>query len=149
MPGILQELIAITAPTMKNSFAQHAVAASQSNVQLPLIATDAASGTLTVTDVPMPFAATPVVITVSLSVSPAGGNLTLTITKNDSALPITLQLVVVPGAPKTYYAVFEAGQDWLQPGDTLGLQITTAAGWTATTADIFCEVWWVAQDARF
>src|SRR5690349_1220688 len=105
---------------MKHSFAQHNVAASQNGVQLPLIATDATSGTISVTGIPLPFAGTPVVITLALSVAPAGGNLTLTISKNGTAIA-ALQLVVVPGSPTTYYAVFEAGQAWFQPGDVLGL----------------------------
>ena len=82
MPGIMQELISITSPTLSERFMRQQVAASLTAVALNVVETRAASGTLNVTGLAQPFGGSLVALTGSLSVAAGAGTLTLTATVN-------------------------------------------------------------------
>lgn len=124
-------------------FVQDAVAASQSDARLAIIETNdgTTESVSAVNEYVMPFDFSVVAITVESSVAAAGSNLTV-----EPAIDGTVK--TTPAATLT-----SAGSDTSARGTALrdavtgvaggrvGAAVTTAAGWTATTADIAVVVW--------
>ena len=145
MPGILQEIIAITSPTMSERFSRSGVAASLSNVQLNVYETEATGSKLQVQGIPLPFGGSIVGLSAALSAAASAGSLTLTVTINGVAT--NCQVVITTAT--TGYTIQEYGSANFNPGDKLGVQITTTAAWNGTTSDLLVEAYFVFTDARF
>lgn len=116
-------------------FGQDALAASQTDVQLP---TAIGEGSQAVTGYTMPFAGEIVAITADLSAAATAGSLTVGPTiggteKTDPTLSITTQTTRSDTAPRDT-AKFAAG-------DVLGAEITTSGTWDGTTADLAVTVY--------
>ena len=145
MPGIMQELISITSPTMSERFSRSGVAASLTSVQMNVYETEATGSKLLVQGIPQPFGGSLVALSAVLSAAAGAGSLTLIATINGVAT--NLQLVITTLV--TGYTVQEYGSANFQSGDRIGVQVTTSAGWTGTTSDLLLELYFVFVDARF
>lgn len=116
-------------------FGQDALAANQTDVQLP---TAIGEGSQAVTGYTMPFAGEIVAITADLSAAATAGTLTVGPTiggteKTDPTLSITTQTTRSDTAPR--------GTSTFAAGDILGAEITTSGTWDATTADLTVVVY--------
>ncbi len=114
-------------------FMQDAVAASQSDVQLPI-----SEETSLVVGVTMPFAGQIVAVSADLSAAGSAGSLSIAPTINgtettDPALTITTETSVSDICPR--------GTNKFDAGDIIGAELTSAAGWNGTTADLAVTVW--------
>ena len=147
MPGILQEQIAVMSPLVTARFARHTVAASLTASALNVIDTNAASGALNVTGEVMPFAGAIVGVGAALSVAASAGSLTLDVTINGTVTGF--QLVITTSASGS--TIKEYGQPGFRfnAGDTIGVKITTTAGWNGTTADLLATVYAIFDQAIF
>lgn len=110
------------------NFAQANVAASQTNVQVLHHGVEGVS---------MPFAGEVLAIAVDLSAAATAGTLTVGVTKGGTETAATTQTITTATA-KT--AIFPRGTMTFVAGDKLGAEITTDAGWDATTAELSVEV---------
>ena len=117
-------------------FMEDAVAASQTNAQLPSVAVDAVSSL--VLELGMPFDGEIVAISATLSVAGSAGSLTLGATVGgtedaNSTITITTETVkslVIPRGKITFVA-----------GDLIGAEMTSDGSWNGTTADLIVQVW--------
>ena len=119
-------------------FHDNAVAASQTDVQLPLVETSATTSSTDNVGYVMPFAGEIVAISAELSAAATAGSLTIGATvdgteKTDPTLSITTATEAWDTAVR--------GTSKFAAGDRIGAEITTAAGWDATTADLAVVVW--------
>lgn len=117
------------------TFGQDALAASQTDVQLPVAIGEASQA---VTGYTMPFDGEIVAITADLSAAGSAGTLTVGATvggteKTDPTLSITTETTKSDKALRGT-AVFSAG-------DILGAEITTDGSWNGTTADLAVTVY--------
>lgn len=117
------------------AFGQDAVAASQTDVQLPVAVGEASQA---VTGYTMPFEGEIVAVTADLSAAATAGSLTVGATvggteKADPTLSITTETTKSDKALR--------GAATFAAGDVIGAEITTAAGWDAITADLSVVVW--------
>ena len=118
------------------NFMEDAVAASQTDAQLPYIAVDAVSSL--VLELGMPFDGEVVAISATLSAAGSAGSLTLGATVGgtedaDSTMTITTETVkslVIPRGKITFVA-----------GDLIGAEMTSDGSWNGTTADLIVQVW--------
>jgi hypothetical protein len=145
MPGILQEQIGVMYPLVTERFARHTVAASLNASPLNVIDTNATSGALNVTGDVMPFGGAIVGIGAALSAAASAGSLTLDVTIN--GVVTGLQLVITTSANGS--VIKEYGQFRFNAGDTIGVKITTTAGWNGTTADLLATVYVIFDQAIF
>ncbi|GEM_PF-725664 len=145
MPGILQELVAITFPLVHYPFARAQVAASLTASPLNVIESRAASGTLNVQGVVMPFAGSLVSATANLSAAASAGSLTLDVTINGVLSGFQVVLTVSASG----YTIRDYGTVRFNAGDQLGVKITTSAAWNGTTSDLLAMVLIIWDDARF
>lgn len=118
-------------------FAQDGVAASQTDVQLPVTHV---GGTLTgqIAGYTMPWAGTIIGIAADLSAAGSVGTLTVGPTvagteKTDPTLSITTETTKSDTALRDA-AAFDAGA-------VIGAEITTSANWNGTTSDLLVTVW--------
>lgn len=116
-------------------FGQDALAASQTDVQLPVAVGEASQA---VTGYTMPFAGEIVAITADLSAAATAGTLTVGPTiggteKTDPTLSITTQTTRTDTAQR--------GTTVFAAGDVLGAEITTSGTWDAITADLAVVVY--------
>ncbi|HVO42632.1 MAG TPA: hypothetical protein VMT34_08415 [Aggregatilineales bacterium] len=130
------------------SFAQPNVPASQSGVQMKITATDAASGTLNLTDYVLPFGGSIYAIAYRLSAAVSTGTLSLVPTINGT--PITAAGLLLSAVSDTYRFAQIDGQT---PGarfavpaskttpNRLGCQITTSGTWSPTNSDLWVDVY--------
>jgi hypothetical protein len=100
------------------------VAASQTNVQLLSAGVEGVS---------MPFAGEVLAIGIDLSAAATAGELSVGATKGGTENAATTQTITTATA-KT--AIFPRGTMTFVAGDKLGAEITTSAGWDATTAEL-------------
>lgn len=121
-------------------FMQDAVAASQTNVQLPIAETN--DGTTTSVNASdeyvMPFDGEIVAITAALTAAATAGTLTVGPTVNgteeaDPTLSITTATEARDKAAR--------GTATFVAGDLIGAEITTGGTWDGTTADLVVVVW--------
>ena len=129
------ERIAAKGQLVAYVFGQDALAASQSNVQLPAAVGEASQA---VTGYTMPFAGEIVAITADLSSAGSAGSLTVgaTIGGTEGADP-TLSITT----ETTKSDVAQRGTAKFVAGDVLGAEITTAGSWNGTTADLAVVVY--------
>ena len=130
-------------------YMQSAVAASQSNVDLPLVeanGTDSGSDTVTVTSaakgVVVPFGGAIVGIGWSLSAAGSAGSLTIGATIGGTENAGTTQTITTATSG---YASFSRGAVPVSAGDSVGVEITTNASWNGTTADLAVTVYALLQ----
>ena len=113
-------------------FVQDALAASQTDVQLNIQEVTGGMA-LAVEGITMPWAGSVVGISVDLSAAASAGQLTVGATIGGTEAAATTQTITTATAAR---AVFQADAVRFVAGDKLGVEITTNAGWNATTADL-------------
>lgn len=120
------------------TFHQNAVAASQTNAQLPLVETSATSSSTDNDEYVMPFDGEIVAISAEVSAAATAGSLTIgaTIDGTEAADP-TLSITTATEAWDTC----PRGTAQFAAGDRIGAEITTSGTWDATTADLAVVVW--------
>lgn len=114
------------------TFMQDAVAASQTDVQLPVVEVSAGAGNA-VDEYVAPFAGEVVGIGWSLSAAGTAGTFTIGATKNGTENANTAQTV---GTAVRGYDSFSRGTMPFVAGDQLGAEITTNGSWDGTTSDL-------------
>lgn len=117
-------------------FGQDAVAASQSNVELPAVGPE--EGGTIVTGYTSPFRGEIVGVSYNLSAAGSAGTLSIGATIDgtedaDTTLVVTTAQADYQRVPRGM-ARFEAGQ-------RIGAEITTDGSWNGTTADLSVRVW--------
>jgi len=118
-------------------FVQDNVAASQTDVQLN-IQEVASAAALLIDGLTMPWAGSVVGISVDLSAAATAGQLTVGASIDGTESAATRQTITTATAAR---AVFQADAVRFAAGAKLGVEITTNAGWDATTADLAVVVW--------
>jgi len=113
-------------------FVQDGVAASQTDVQLNIIEVTGGMA-LAIDGLTMPWAGSVVGISVDLSAAATAGQLTVGVTIGGTEKAATTQTITTAQAAR---AVFQQDAVRFVAGDKLGVEITTNAGWDATTADL-------------
>lgn len=113
-------------------FCQDAVAASQTDAQLNIVEV-ASAAALAVDGITMPWAGSVVGLSVDLSAAATAGQLTVGVTLGGTEQAATTQTITTAAAAS---AVFPQASVKFNAGDKLGVEITTNAGWDATTADL-------------
>lgn len=118
-------------------FMQDAVAASQTDVQLPISEVAAGAGNA-VDGVTMPFSGEIVAVTYNLTAAATAGSLTIGATvngteKTDTTQTVTTGVGAVKKVPREKVR-FNAG-------DKLGVEITTSGTWDGTSSDLGVWVW--------
>ena len=113
-------------------FAQDAVAASQTDVQLKILEVDSAAA-LNIEGISMPWAGSIVGLSANLSAAATAGQLTVGVTLDGTEAAATTQTITT-AAEAT--AVFSQNAVRFAAGAKVGVEITTNAGWDATTADL-------------
>src|SRR5262249_43627386 len=155
MPNIVSISAAPQFVPTRFSFAQAAVPASQNNVALKIVATDAASGAINLTDYVLPFAGSIYAIGYRLSAAVSAGTLTLTPTINGTAITATgLILSAVNDTfryaqidAQTLSARFAAPLSKITP-NRLGCLITTSGTWSPTTSDLWVDLYVIYENVQ-
>ena len=119
------------------TFMQDAVAASQTDVQLPIAEVNAAAGNA-VDGYVMPFAGEIVALSWLLTAAGTTGAFTIGPTIGGTE-KTALQSTVGTATSGRTSAI--RGTAAFNAGDSIGAEITTAAGWDGTTADLGVSVW--------
>lgn len=116
-------------------FGQDALAASQSNVQLPVVAGEASQVNAGYT---MPFAGEIVAVAAQLSAAGSAGSLTIGATVGGTEDADTTLTVTTATNP---YQTVKRGAATFAAGAELGCEITTDASWNGTSADLVAVVY--------
>ena len=116
-------------------FGQDAVAASQTDVQLP---TAIGEGSQAVTGYTMPFAGDVVALAYDLSAAGTTGTFTIGATIGGTEDADT---TVTVGTTTTGRKIIQRGACRFAAGDILGAEITTGGTWDGTTADLAVVVY--------
>lgn len=116
-------------------FAQDAVAASQTNVQLVV---PGETTTPLVEGYEMPFAGEVVALSYTLSTAGAAGVFTIGATVNGTEDADT---TVTVGTNAASYTRVPRGKCTFAAGDSIGAEITTDGSWDGTTSDLGVVVW--------
>lgn len=119
------------------TFMQDAVAASQTDVQLPIAEVTAGAG-IANTEYRMPWAGEIVAITYALTAAGTTGAFTIGPTIGGTE---QTGLTVTVGTTTSGQAIVKRGSVPFVAGALIGAEITTAAGWDGTTADLVVQVW--------
>jgi hypothetical protein len=119
------------------TFMQDAVAASQTNVQLPIAEVNAGAA-VAVDSYVMPFAGEVVAISAVTTAAATAGSLTVGATKDgtewaDPTLTLTTGTEAWDTCPR--------GTCQFAAGDQIGAEITSSGTWDGTTADLGVSVW--------
>jgi hypothetical protein len=122
------QLVALT-------FAQDAVAASQTNVQLVV---PGETTTPLVEGYEMPFAGEVVALSYTLNAAGTAGVFTIGATLNGTEDADT---TVTVGTNAASYTVIPRGKMTFVAGDSLGAEITTDGSWDGTTSDLSVVLW--------
>lgn len=118
-------------------FMQDAVAASQTDVQLPIAEVTAGAG-VGITGYIAPFDGEIVAISYLLTAAGTTGTFTIGATIGGTENATSTQTV---GTNASGRARFKRGTIPFSAGNEIGAEITTAAGWDGTTADLGVVVW--------
>lgn len=118
-------------------FMQDAVAASQTDIQLPIVEVASAASNA-VDGYVMPFEGEVVAVSARLSAAATAGTLTVGATVDGTEAAASAVAVTTSQSGRT---LIPRGVVTFQAGAVLGAEITTAAGWDATTADLAVTVW--------
>lgn len=116
-------------------FGQDAVAASQTDVQLPAVGPEEGG---TTAGYEMPFGGEVVAVSYTLTAAGSAGVFTIGATVNgteDASSTVTV------GTNAAGYARVPRGGAPFVAGDSLGAEITTDGSWDGTTADLNVIVW--------
>jgi len=113
-------------------FCQDAVAASQTDVQLNIVEV-ASAAALAVDGLSMPWAGSVVGIGINLSAAATAGQLTVGVTLDGTEQAVSTQTITTAQAAT---AVIPQESIRFAAGAKVGVEITTNAGWDATTADL-------------
>lgn len=119
------------------TFMQDAVAASQTDVQLPVAEVNAGAGNA-IDGYVMPFAGEIVAVTGRLSAAATAGTLTIGPTVGGTEKSALTQTVTTGQSPRGTAA---RGTASFAAGDLVGAEITTDGSWDGTTADLAVTVW--------
>lgn len=119
-------------------FIQDNVAASQTDVQVPMVETSATTSTIDVNEVEMPFDGEVAAVSWRLSAAGSAGSLTIGATKGGTENATTTQTVTTATQGRK---VLPRGTMPFAAGDNIGAEITTDASWNGTTADLVVWVW--------
>lgn len=120
-------------------FAQADVAASQTDVQLSVMAVDnAADDQLAVDEVSMPFPGEIVGISYNLSAAGSAGALSVGATIDGTEDADTTQAV---GTNQRGVAKVPRGRAAFAAGARIGAEITSDGSWNGTSADLLVTVW--------
>lgn len=119
------------------TYMQDAVAASQTDVQLPIAEVTAGAGNAIVGYI-MPFAGE--IVGMSWQLTAAGTTGAFTIGPTVSGTEKTA-LTATVGTSTTGRPIVSRGTVPFLAGDEIGAEITTAAGWDGTAADLCVVVW--------
>lgn len=120
------------------TFHQNAVAADQTNVQLPLVETSASSSSTDNTGYVVPFPGEIVAVSAEVSAAATAGSLTVGATVGGTeATDPTLAVTTATEAHDTC----QRGTNRFAAGAVIGAEITTDASWDATTSDLAVVVW--------
>lgn len=119
------------------TFMQDAVAASQTDVQLPIAEVNAAAGNA-VDGYVMPFAGE--IVGLSWLLTAAGTTGAFTIGPTIAGTEKTA-LTSTVGTATSGRVTAPRGTATFNAGDSIGAEITTAAGWDGTSADLGVSVW--------
>ncbi len=114
-------------------FGQDAVAAEQTNTQLPVVAPEEGS---TIAGAIVPFDGAIVGLAYKLSAAGSAGSFTIGATIGGTEVAATTQTV---GTNADGHAAFDRTVAPVEAGDEIGVEITTDASWDGTTADL--AVW--------
>ena len=117
-------------------FGQDAVAASQSNVELPAVGPE--EGGTIVTGYTSPWDGEIVGVSFNLTAAGSAGSLTVGATINGTEDDDTTLTVTTAQAD---YKRVSRGRAQFSAGQRIGAEITTDSGWNATTADLSVRVW--------
>lgn len=113
-------------------FCQDAVAASQTDAQLNIVEV-ASAAALAIDGLSMPWAGRVVGLSVNLSAAATAGQLTVGVTLDGTEQTASTQTITTAAAAT---AVIPQNSIPFAAGAKLGVEITTNAGWDATTADL-------------
>lgn len=116
-------------------FGQDALAASQTDVQLPAVGPEE-GGTVDGYCIPFPYDI--VGVSTSLTVAGSAGSITVGATI-DGTEDADTTLSITTGT--NHYLRVPRGKASGAAGTRLGCELTTAAGWNGTTADLLAVVW--------
>jgi alpha-D-ribose 1-methylphosphonate 5-phosphate C-P lyase len=116
-------------------FGQDAVAASQTDVQLPVTVGEASQA---VTGYEMPFSGSIVALSYDLSAAGTTGTFTIGATVNGTEDTDT---TVSVGTNAAGYTRVGRNAARFVAGDSIGAEITTGGTWDGTTADLAVVVW--------
>jgi hypothetical protein len=116
-------------------FGQDAVAADQTNVQLPVVVGE---GSQAVDSYVAPFAGEVVAIAGTLSAAGSAGTLTVGATVNGTENASTTQTVTTG---TEFRAAIRRGTARFVAGDNIGAEITSDGDWDATTADLSVQLY--------
>ena len=153
MPSLPNDGMASAYPLKYFSYGQAQSAASQSAVALKLNVNAATSGSLNITEIPMPFAGSIVGITAALTANKTAGVMTFAPTINGTALAsgTGLSAVAMANATKGINKMIDANVSGARfaAGDTVGVKLTTDGSYAPTTNDLYVMVWVVFDKAQF
>lgn len=113
-------------------FAQDAVAANQTDVQLNILEV-ASAAALAVDGVAMPFAGSVVGLSVNLSAAATAGSLAVGVTLDGTEQTATTQTLTTAASAT---AVFSQDAVRFAAGAKVGVEITSSAGWDGTSSDL-------------
>lgn len=119
------------------TFMQDAVAASQTNVQLPIAEVNAGAGNA-ITGYIMPFAGQIVAISWILSAAGTAGVFTIGPTVGGTETAALTQTV---GTAASGRAKINRDSAVFAAGDEIGAEITTDGSWDGTSSDLAVTVW--------
>lgn len=120
------------------NFMQDAVAASQTDVQLPIIEDGATSGTTGIDGYCVPFDGEIVAIAYSLSAAGSAGTLTIGPTVDGTEKTALTQTVTTGQEGR---AVVKRGSIPVAAGEQIGVEITSDGSWNGTSADLAVQVY--------
>ena len=116
-------------------FGQDAVAATQTNVQLPAVGPEE-GGTVDGYTIPFPFE----VVAVSATLTAAGSAGSLTVGASfDGTEDADTTLTITTGTD--LYQTIKRGSAIGAAGDRLGCELTADGSWNGTTADLLVTIW--------
>lgn len=119
------------------TFMQDAVAASQTDVQLPIAEVNAGAGNA-VDGYVMPFGGEIVAVSWLLTAAGTAGTFTIGPTVGGTEKTTLTQTV---GTATSGRGVVPRGTVLFNAGDSIGAEITTNGSWDGTTADLGVSVW--------
>lgn len=120
------------------TYGQDAVAASQTDVNLPRVIGEASQAVSTFV---APWAGCVVGLGATFSATGTAGEITIGVTKNGTEAAATTQTLAAAANMSEGSAAFGRSVLPFAAGDNIGVQITTDASWDATTADLSVDVY--------